>query len=135
VEQLGQLQQSVSALEKQAHVYVINSDTPDDSRRLKRITETTLPVLLDRRLDVARRYDFRPKPGQPMGGMMGVAQMGFVIADARGVIRVQRVDIYFGQHAGQMLEILRLLGHAQLRPGVPLGTALVPADGETNLGR
>jgi hypothetical protein len=59
---------------------------------------------------VARQYDFLPKRGQPMGGMTGVAQMGFVIVDPAGTIRVQRVDIYFGQHAGQMLEIARLLG-------------------------
>jgi peroxiredoxin len=91
-------------------VYVINSDTPEDSRRLKQITGISLPVLLDQRLEVARQYDMLPKRNQPMGGMSGVAQMGFVMIDAEGIIRVQRVDIQFGQHAGQMLEILRLLG-------------------------
>ncbi len=91
-------------------MYVINSDTPEDSRRLKRVTGINVPVLLDRRLVVARQYDMLPKPGQPMGGMIGVAQMGFVIADAGGTIRMQRVDIQFGRHAGQILEIVRLLG-------------------------
>lgn len=90
-----------------ADVYVINSDTTEQSRRLKQPTGISLPVLLDRQLEVARRYDLLPKRGQPMGG---VAQMGFVIIDADGTIRVQRVDLNFGQHAGQMLEILRLLG-------------------------
>ena len=88
---------------------MINSDTPDASRRLKEITGISLPVLLDRGLAVARSYDFLPKPGQPMGGMTGVAQMGFAIMDGRGIIRVQRADIYFGRHAGQMLEIVRRL--------------------------
>jgi peroxiredoxin len=88
---------------------VINSDTPDASRRLKAITGISVPVLLDRQLAVARAYDFLPKPGQPMGGMTGVAQMGFVIVDGKGTIRVQRADIYFGRHAGQMLEIVRRL--------------------------
>jgi len=66
-------------------------------------------VLLDPRLAVARQYDLLPKPGQPMGGMSGISQMGFVIVDAAGTIRVQRVDILFGEHAGQLREILGLL--------------------------
>lgn len=99
----------MNALQQQADVYVINSDTPENSRRLKQITGISVPVLLDRELAVARQYDLLPKPGQPMGGMSGVAQMGFVIADADGTIRVQRADLEFGQHASQMLDILWLL--------------------------
>jgi len=90
-------------------VYVINSDSPQDSQRLKQITHTTLPVLLDRQLAWARQYDMLPKSNQPMGMMSGVGQMGFVVIDANGTIRVQRVDINFGQHASQILDILRLL--------------------------
>ncbi len=90
-------------------MYVINSDHPQDSRYLKQMTGISVPVLLDPRLTAARQYDMLPRPGQPMGGMTGVAQMGFVIVDAGGTIRVQRVDIRFGEHAGQMLEIVRLL--------------------------
>jgi len=88
---------------------VINRDTPEDSRQLKQISGISLPVLLDPQLTVARQYDMLPKPGQPMGGMSGVAQMGFVVIDARGTIRVQRADIYFGRHASQILEILQIL--------------------------
>ena len=44
-----------------------------------------------------------------MGMMRGVGQMGFVVIDASGTIRVQRVDIQFGQHAPQILDILRRL--------------------------
>jgi len=90
-------------------VYVINSDSPQDSQRLKQITHTTLPVLLDRQLAWARQYDMLPKSNQPMGMMSGVGQMGFVVIDANGTIRVQRVDINFGQHASQILDILRLI--------------------------
>lgn len=70
---------------------------------------TTLPILYDEKLEVAGQYDFLPKPGQPMGGMSGIPQMGFVIIDTQGIIRVQRVDIYFGRNAGQMLELLEEL--------------------------
>lgn len=90
-------------------MYVVNSDMPEDSERLKQITRISAPVLLDRQLEVSRQYDLLPKLGQPMGGMRGVPQMGFVVVDGGGTIRVQRVDLYFGQHAGQMLEILRIL--------------------------
>jgi len=99
----------LGGLRNEANLYVINSDTPDASRRLKAMTGISVPVLLDQDLTVARAYDFLPKPGQPMGGMTGVAQMGFVIVDRKGRIRVQRADIYFGGHAGQMLEIVRRL--------------------------
>jgi peroxiredoxin len=109
VEQLGELQQSAEQLRQRADVYVVNSDTPDKSRQLKQTTGITLPVLLDPQLAVARQYDMLPKRGQPMGDMSGVAQMGFVIVDASGTIRVQRVDIHFGQDADQMLEILGLI--------------------------
>lgn len=88
---------------------MLNSDMPEDSERLKQITRISAPVLLDRQLEVSRQYDLLPKFGQPMGGMRGVPQMGFVVVDGGGTIRVQRVDLYFGQHAGQMLEILRIL--------------------------
>ena len=90
-------------------MYVINGDTPQNSRRLKQISGISVPVLLDPPLDVAAKYDLLPKPGQPMGGMHGVAQMGWVLVDAGGIIRVQRADIQFGDHASQMREILRLL--------------------------
>lgn len=44
-----------------------------------------------------------------MGGMSGIPQMGFVIIDAQGMIRAQRVDIYFGNNANQILDILAML--------------------------
>ncbi len=93
---------------------MINSDTPEKSRQLKQITGISLPVLLDPTLQVAGRYDMLPKPGQPMGGMGGVAQMGFVIIDGSGTIRLQRVDERFGQDADQILEILRLIGPTEV---------------------
>ena len=120
MQQLGELQKSADALGQQADAYVINRDTPEDSRQLKQISGISVPVLLDPQLSVARQYDMLPKPGQPMGEMSGVAQMGFVVIDARGIIRVQRADIYFGQHASQILEILRILTQeTQTRPAAP----------------
>ncbi len=104
-----ELQRSAEPLGQRADVYVLNRDTPEQSRRLLRITGISFPVLLDGDLEVARQYDLLPKPGQPMGGMRGISQMGFVVVDPQGVIRVQRVDILFGRHAGQILQILKIL--------------------------
>jgi len=109
VQQLGELQKSADTLSQQADVYVINSDAPDASVQLKQITHISLPVLLDRQLAWARQYDMLPKSNQPMGMMSGVGQMGFVVIDGAGTIRVQRVDINFGQHASQIVDILRRL--------------------------
>lgn len=49
------------------------------------------------------------KPGQPMGGMRGFPQMGYVIVDGSGRIRAQRVDLEFGKHADQILDLLKRL--------------------------
>ncbi len=109
MQQLGELQKSSDQLRAASDVFVINNDTPEDSRRLKRMIGLSVPVLLDRDLQVARSYEMLPKANQPMGMMSGVAEMGFVIIDGRGIIRLQRVDTHFGDHAGQMLEILHLI--------------------------
>ena len=108
----------LATIRSEADIYVINSDAPAASRQLKAISGIRVPVLLDPSLAVARQYDFLPKPGQPIGGMTGVAQMGFVIVDRRGIIQVQRADICFGEHAGQIAEILRRLA-TQGRWNVP----------------
>lgn len=68
-----------------------------------------MPILYDQDLVVANQLDFLPQQGQPMGGMSGIPQMGFVIIDAQGMIRAQRVDIYFGNNANQILDILAML--------------------------
>lgn len=110
MQQLGELQDSAEALQSQADIYTINRDPAAQAVEMRQRSDSTLPILSDANLTVAGQYDLLPKPGQPMGGMSGVAQMGFVIIDAQGIIRVQRVDIYFGDHAGQMLEILEVIG-------------------------
>lgn len=92
-----------TALRQQAEVYVVNPDTPENSRRVRQVTGIRLPILLDPGYTVAKRFDL-PGDGRPMGGLVG-----YVIIDGAGVIRVQRVDLDFGSHAGQILEILRSL--------------------------
>ena len=113
--QLGELQTSVQTLTEQADVYAINRDQPEQTVQVRQGSGTTLPILYDQELIVAGQYDFLPQQGQPMGGMAGIPQMGFVIIDAQGLIRAQRVDIYFGDNAGQILDILAMLDEGQQR--------------------
>lgn len=103
------MQQFVPELEEHADVYTINRDPPAQTAQVRQISGTTLLILYDEDLGVARQFDFLPKRGQPMGGMSGIPQMGFVIIDAQGLIRVQRVDIYFGRNGGQILEVVKSL--------------------------
>jgi peroxiredoxin len=109
VEQLGELQNFASELQTRADVYTINLDPPEQAAQVRQMSDLTLPILRDENLAVVSQYDFAPKRGQPMGGMSGVAQMGFIIIDTQGIIRVQRVDLYFGEHVGQILEIIEIL--------------------------
>ena len=67
MQQLGELHKSADQLRAASDVFVINNDTPEDSRRLRRMIGLSLPILLDRDLQVARSYDMLPKPNQPMG--------------------------------------------------------------------
>ena len=64
MQQLGELQKSADQLRAASDVFVINNDTPEDSRRLKRTIGLSLPVLLDRDLQVARSYDMLPKANE-----------------------------------------------------------------------
>lgn len=102
--QLGELARSAAALSQQADVYIINPDTPENSRQLRRQTGVTLPILLDPGYAMARKFELAGN-GRPMGGLVG-----FVVIDGAGMIRVQRADIDFGSHTEQILNILRSLG-------------------------
>ena len=96
-------------LQDYAEVYTISRDLPAQTVQVRQISRTSLPILYDKNLEVARQFDFLPKLGQPMGGMSGIPQMGFVLIDAQGIVQVQRVDIYFGRDGGQILEIVKRL--------------------------
>jgi peroxiredoxin len=83
---------------------VVNPDTPENNRRVREQSRLSVPILLDPGYTVARMFDL-PRPGRPMNGLVG-----FVVIDAKGLVRVQRVDIDFGTHAAQIIEIVRMVG-------------------------
>lgn len=99
--QLGELARSVPELQRHADVYVINPDTPENSRHVREQTGISAQILLDPRYDAAKRYDLAGQ-GRPMGGLVGYA-----VVDPSGIVRVQRVDINFGINAGHLIEAVR----------------------------
>jgi peroxiredoxin len=64
-------------------------------------TRITVPILLDPGYSGAQTYNLAGE-NRPMSGLVG-----WVVIDASGIVREQRVDIEFGQHTAQMLEAVR----------------------------
>jgi peroxiredoxin len=84
-------------------VYVINPDTADNNKKVREASHLAIPILLDPGYTVAKMLDL-PGQGRPMNGLVG-----FVVIDGKGTIRLQRVDIDFGSHAGQIIEIVKIV--------------------------
>jgi len=84
-------------------VYVINPDTADNNKKVREASRLSIPILLDPGYTVAKMFDL-PGQGRPMNGLVG-----FVVIDGKGSIRLQRVDIDFGSHAGQIVEIVKIV--------------------------
>lgn len=85
----------------------VGYDTPESLRQTKAGSGASFPLLADKDLTVTRLYDMQLRPAWPMGGMGELPEMGYVIIDGAGKLRLQRVDLYFGNNAGQMLDILK----------------------------
>lgn len=85
----------------------ISVDTGERARQVVLQTGATFPLLSDPDLSITRQFDMQLRAGWPMGGMGRLPEMGLVVVDAKGMIRAQRVDVYFGQTAIQMLPLLR----------------------------
>jgi peroxiredoxin len=98
-----ELEKSTAALKAIAEAYVVNPDTPENSKRVRETARLSIPILLDPGYTVAKMFDL-PGSGRPMSGLVG-----FVVIDGKGIIRVQRVDIDFGAHAGQIIEIVKIV--------------------------
>jgi peroxiredoxin len=60
-----------------------------------------VPILLDPGYTGAQTYNLAGE-GRPMSGLVG-----WVVIDAGGIVREQRVDVEFGGHAAQIIEAVR----------------------------
>lgn len=88
----------------------ISSDRSDDVRRMAGELGYAFPVLSDPSLDVIYRYSMKGK-----GSTM--ADMGYVLIDAAGRVRLRQIDHRFGEHADEIVEHLRRM--TQAKGGLP----------------
>ena len=63
------------------------------------------PVLSDPSMEMISRYGM-------MGERMPMADMGYVLIDAAGKLRVRRIDREFGEHAGEIAGDLQRIASA-----------------------
>ena len=87
----------------------INPDTGDQAQQVLQRIGATFPLLSDPDLSVTTQFDMQLRAGWPMGGMGAFPEMGYVIVDGKGIIRAQRVDVYFGDAGPQILKWLKEL--------------------------
>lgn len=85
----------------------ISIDTGDQAQQVVQETGATFPLLSDPDLSVTQQFDMQLREGWPMGGMGNFPEMGYVIVDSKGMIRAQRVDVYFGEAGPQILKWLK----------------------------
>ncbi len=86
----------------------ISIDTGDRARQVVQETGATFPLLYDPDLAVTKQFDMQLRADWPMGGMGGgFPEMSYVIVDGKGMIRAQRVEMFFGEAAPQILRWLK----------------------------
>jgi len=107
VNQLGELEKRMGELRPLADLIAIGADTPTSIKQTQAASKASFPLLRDPDLKVAKQYDMQLRGDWPMGMMGDYPEMGYVIIDMKGVIRWQRVDLNFGDHAGDIVAVLK----------------------------
>ena len=85
----------------------VGYDTPESLKQTQAGAGASFPLLSDMDLTVTRLYDMQLRPDWPMGGMGDIPEMGYVIVGADGMIKLQRVDLYFGDNANDILTMMK----------------------------
>ncbi len=108
--QLGKLSLEVHRIRGLgAEVMAISTDRVEDARRMAGELGFAFPVLSNPKLDVI--YDYSMK--QPNST---TADMGYVLIDPAGWVRIRQIDHRFGDHAGEMIQGLeRIAGVGAIR--------------------
>lgn len=109
------MEKRIDEFQAEADLIAVGYDTPETLSQTQAGSGASFPLLADRDLTVTRLYDMQLRPDWPMGGMGEIPEMGYVIVDANGLIHLQRVDLYFGDNAGQILDVLATLDEESSR--------------------
>jgi len=105
--QLGELEKSIAYVSPLADVIAVGNDTATSIQQTQATSKASFPLLRDSTLAVAKRYDMQLRSDWPMGMMGAYPEMGYVIVDEKGIIRAQRVDLNFGDHAQDIVLLLK----------------------------
>lgn len=89
-----------------AEVIAISNDSQGDARRMASELGLDFPVLSDPSMGVIIRYGMK-------GEAMSMADMGYVLIDATGHIRVRRIDRQFGEHVEELVRDLGRLSETK----------------------
>lgn len=85
----------------------VGYDTPESLKETQAGSGASFPLLSDIDMTVTRLYDMQLRPDWPMGGMGDIPEMGYVVVGADGRIKLQRVDLNFGDHADDILATMQ----------------------------
>lgn len=101
------MEKRIGEFQSVGSLVAVGYDTPESLKQTQAGSGASFPLLSDINLIVTRKYDMQLRPGWPMAGMGDIPEMGYVIVDGQGLIRLQMVDIYFGDHAEDILTAMR----------------------------
>ena len=89
-------------LKASAEVVAISADPASESQKLDRLLDKAFPLLSDPGLSVINAYQMRHEMGSTT-----VGNMGYVVIDRGGQVRMLEVDPLFGRHADAILQSLK----------------------------
>jgi peroxiredoxin Q/BCP len=83
-----------------AAVFAVSIDPPEQARQVVEQFRLSFPVLSDPRIEIIRPYGMK-------GDGMDMADLGYVVIDRAGRIRMKRIDREFGDHVELLLHEVR----------------------------
>lgn len=99
--QLVKLRDAIGRVrETGAEVLALSNDDRDHARSMAAELRGSIVVLSDPSMQVIDRYGMK-------GDNMPMADMGYVVIDHSGHVRVRKVDRTFGQHLDEIIQALK----------------------------
>lgn len=96
--QLGKLRLEVDRIRGLgAEVMAISADRAENAHRMAGELGFAFPILSNPKLDVIFSYNMK-------GPNSTTADMGYVLIDTAGRVRIRQIDHRFGEHAGEMIQ-------------------------------
>lgn len=99
--QLGKLRDEIGRIrETGATVLALSHDDRERARSMAVELGRTIVVLSDPSMKVIYRYGMK-------SDSMPMADMGYVVIDRAGRIRLRKIDLRYGEHIGEIVQALK----------------------------